>query len=127
MFVYKYDNQKLYFISINGYKMHLVCYTTLVKWYDGHCFYKHFYMWQYFMVCGKTIHILVAEYMSTEMILCRGKTISSLQKVWLVWFMVFNATFNNISVISWWSVLLVEETVVPGENHRPFALTKLIT
>jgi hypothetical protein len=30
-------------------------------------------------------------------------------------FLVFNATFNNISVISWWSVLLVEET---GENHR---------
>jgi hypothetical protein len=33
--------------------------------------------------------------------------------------MVFNATFNNISVISWRSVLLVEETEVPGENHRP--------
>jgi hypothetical protein len=33
-------------------------------------------------------------------------------------FMVFNATFNNISVISWRSVLLVEETEVPGENHR---------
>jgi hypothetical protein len=31
--------------------------------------------------------------------------------------MVFNATFNNISVISGWSVLLVEETEVPGENH----------
>jgi hypothetical protein len=31
--------------------------------------------------------------------------------------MVFNSTFNNISVISWWSVLLVEETGVPGENH----------
>jgi hypothetical protein len=29
--------------------------------------------------------------------------------------MVFNATFNNISVISWRSVLLVEET---GETHR---------
>jgi hypothetical protein len=28
----------------------------------------------------------------------------------------FNATFNNISVISWWSVLLVEETGGPGEN-----------
>ena len=27
---------------------------------------------------------------------------------------VFNATFNNISVISWQSVLLVEETRVPG-------------
>jgi hypothetical protein len=33
--------------------------------------------------------------------------------------MVFNATFNNISVISWRSVLLVEETGAPGENHRP--------
>jgi len=33
--------------------------------------------------------------------------------------MVFNATFNNISVISWQSVLLVEETGVPGENHQP--------
>jgi hypothetical protein len=33
------------------------------------------------------------------------------------WFMVFNATFNNISVKSWWLVLLVEETRVPGGNH----------
>ena len=43
--------------------------------------------------------------------------------------MVFNVTFNNISVISWqsafvvketWqSVLLVEESEVPGENRRP--------
>jgi hypothetical protein len=32
--------------------------------------------------------------------------------------MVFNATFNNISVISWRSVVLVEET---GENHRSVA------
>ena len=29
--------------------------------------------------------------------------------------MVFNATFNNISVMSWRSVLLMEEI---GENHR---------
>jgi hypothetical protein len=34
---------------------------------------------------------------------------------------VFNATFNNISIISWQSVLLVEEIGVPGENHRPAA------
>jgi len=33
--------------------------------------------------------------------------------------MVFNATFNNILVISWRSVLFVEETSVPGENYRP--------
>jgi len=35
--------------------------------------------------------------------------------------MVFNATFNNISVITWRSVLVVEETGIPGENHRPVA------
>ena len=33
--------------------------------------------------------------------------------------LVFNATFNNISVISRQTVLLVEKTRVPGENHRP--------
>ena len=32
--------------------------------------------------------------------------------------MVCNATFNNISAISWRSVLLMEETGEPGENHR---------
>ena len=35
--------------------------------------------------------------------------------------MVFNVTLNNISAISWWSVLLMEQTGVPGENHRPTA------
>jgi hypothetical protein len=32
--------------------------------------------------------------------------------------MVFNATFNNISVLSWLSVLLVEETGVPREKKK---------
>jgi hypothetical protein len=35
--------------------------------------------------------------------------------------MVFNDIFNNISVISWLSVLFVEKIGVPGENHRPVA------
>jgi len=35
--------------------------------------------------------------------------------------MMFNTNFNNISVISWWLVLFVEETGVPGENHSPTA------
>ena len=35
--------------------------------------------------------------------------------------MVFDATFNNISAISWRSVLLVEKNGVPGKNHRPAA------
>jgi hypothetical protein len=34
---------------------------------------------------------------------------------------VFYTTFNNVSVISWLSVLLVEETGEPGENHQSAA------
>jgi hypothetical protein len=30
--------------------------------------------------------------------------------------MVFNGTFNNISVISWWSVLLVEKQEYPEKT-----------
>jgi hypothetical protein len=44
----------------------------------------------------------------------------------LVWFMVFNATFNNISVISRRSDLLVEETGVPRENLLSFLLPLLL-
>ena len=41
----------------------------------------------------------------------------------MVWFsfMVLNATFSNISVILWRSILLLEETGVPGKNHRHVA------
>ena len=35
--------------------------------------------------------------------------------------LVFNATFSNISAISWRPVLMMEEAGVPGENHRPWA------
>jgi hypothetical protein len=51
---------------------------------------------------------------------CVGGKVSEINK-YMFRLMVFNATFNNISVISWWSVLLVEETGVPGKNHRPVA------
>ena len=44
--------------------------------------------------------------------------ITPITSIMVGWFMVFNATFNNISVILWQSVLLVEET---GENHQPTA------
>ena len=33
--------------------------------------------------------------------------------------MMFNVTFNNISVILWQSVLLVQENGGPRENNRP--------
>jgi hypothetical protein len=35
--------------------------------------------------------------------------------------MMFNTTFKNISAISCGSVLLLEETGVPGKNHLPAA------
>jgi hypothetical protein len=40
---------------------------------------------------------------------------------WRVKVMVFNTTFHNISAISCWSALLVEESRVPRENHGPAA------
>jgi hypothetical protein len=40
---------------------------------------------------------------------------------WFYGFIVFNAILNTILVISWRSVLLMEETGVPGESHRPAA------
>ena len=43
--------------------------------------------------------------------------------------MVFNATFSNISIISWQSALLMEETELPKETHWPAAsyISNLIT
>jgi hypothetical protein len=38
----------------------------------------------------------------------------------LIWFIVFNATFSNISAISWRPVLVVGEAGVPREAHRPW-------
>jgi hypothetical protein len=35
--------------------------------------------------------------------------------------MVFNATFNNISIISWLSVLSIKESGVTRENDLPAA------
>ena len=35
--------------------------------------------------------------------------------------MVFNATFNNMSAMWWQAGILVEETGVPGEDHKPAA------
>ena len=51
---------------------------------------------------------LMSQMICMSITLARGRTL------------VVN-TFNNISAIPWWSVLLVEETGVPVENHRPVA------
>ena len=63
--------------------------------------------------------IFFAYFLSRVMALCQlyNKLGSNL----FVCLVVFNTTFNNNSVISWQSVLLVEETGGPEENHRPVA------
>ena len=38
----------------------------------------------------------------------------------VIWFIVLNATFSNISTISWRPILVVEKARVPGENHQPW-------
>jgi hypothetical protein len=53
------------------------------------------------------IHLDPSDNKEVEIIVC-----------FFVCLMALNATFKNISAISWQSVLLVEET---GENHQPVA------
>ena len=40
---------------------------------------------------------------------------------WIGLDLVFNATFNNISDRSVWTVYMLAETGVPGETYRPVA------
>jgi len=42
-------------------------------------------------------------------IFIKSITFNITSNLWFGWFMVINATFNNISFVSWPSVLLVEE------------------
>jgi hypothetical protein len=46
----------------------------------------------------------------------------SILSILFVCLMVFNVTFNNISAISWQSVLLVEEIGGPRENHYSISI-----
>jgi hypothetical protein len=67
------------------------------------------------MVVGFTTTYLQSVPITTDVVSLDSNDYEG--KVVFVCLMVFNATFNNISVISWRSVLLVEETRGPGENH----------
>jgi hypothetical protein len=78
----------------------IVCYDDPIEFYPP-------YILQWFSHQSKNIR---REYYHSEVkyIICiRIKVI------------VLKATFNNLSTISWWWVLFVEETGVPEENHRP--------
>ena len=71
------------------------------------------------------IHILI-KYDWMNFFYTNKKKTSKNKYIWIAKFiylnrgrdMVFNSTFNNISAMLWWSVLLVEETGAPRENHQ---------
>jgi hypothetical protein len=65
----------------------------------------------------KIIQFVYQQYWSNY----NNSTYVKTNKCWLLCLKVFSANFNTISVVSWWSVLLVEETGGPSENHRPVA------
>jgi hypothetical protein len=55
--------------------------------------------------------------------------VSIVNGLFVIIILVLIVTFNNISVISWWEVLMLEETGVPGENLSParMSVTNFIT
>ena len=63
---------------------------------------------KYYMICKNTVAVLM--YLIYHVIFLDNLRVR---------IMMFNATFTNISVISWRSVILLEETGVLWENHRP--------
>jgi hypothetical protein len=44
--------------------------------------------------------------------------VDSVNGIDLIWFIVFNATCSNISAISWWPALVVEEAGVPIDQGQ---------
>jgi hypothetical protein len=75
------------------------------------------------VVRPSTFHILIGVPWKHKVSESKGKyrQKEKLIEVGLGRVIVLNTTFNNISVISWQSVLSLEETGVPGENHWPAA------
>ena len=73
------------------------------------------YIWIVVMFIWHFSYVLRLRLISTS------RNLTELPMRLIDWFFVFNASFSNISAISWPPVLVVEETGIPGENHRPWA------
>ena len=99
-------------------------YNTFIVWdasfsLDNKVHVSHMWPVMWFLQIPMVQHISVKGSNSEQVrnvILIRLEVMLIYHEIGLVWFMVFKTTYNNISV--WWSVLLVEETGVPGQNHR---------
>jgi hypothetical protein len=78
-------------------------------------------MWVLFIYFNAKFEIITCNYFSDASSFVLAEISQMLNYRVRVRVMVLNATFNNISIISWSSVLLVDETGVPRDNHRPAA------
>jgi hypothetical protein len=105
---YYYNTIRLFIIQCFLYiKIHFRIYGSLLYEMNVVC------------VCMNTLLRLTLTLQPSENYRCRLLTMFWLVGLLVGWFMVFNATCNNISVISWQLVLSVGETGVRGENHQP--------
>jgi hypothetical protein len=95
---------KIRFVTGNMYMLYLshisIEEPSLWSWLYGSWIYNH--------LCNKCLSPITLSSNSTQFF-WYNNVIGDV--------MMFNVTFNNISVISWQSVLLVKETRVLGENH----------
>jgi hypothetical protein len=95
---------------------------------DNTCPFSYLHNNCYFVLsCNPNFFFRIGEYLHNCTLFLASNTQSINTHVrWMkytthTWFMVFISTFNNISAISWCSILFVKETGVPGDNHRSFA------
>ena len=113
---FKTFGKKLYVLALNSWQINTYIHSLTL----GSCYYNN-------IIFGFTFVMSSVFISSLDIYLWSQRVILSVSMNWL-WYwclfaclMVFNAIFNNISVRSWQSVLLVEENGVPGENHLPVA------
>ena len=81
--------------------------------------------YSFYLATGETTEILLCLTRTTRHLFLneRGRNYTILPvNIYLIFDLwCFNATFNNVSAISWRPVLVLEEAGVPGENHNLWA------
>jgi hypothetical protein len=93
-------------LELNDAGFFFICWYKR-RWCGGHLFFAKYVKKKYEKNYSTSQNLL------QQMFCNKTKSIHFFSTRWVGGCMVFNATFNNIPVISWLSVLLVEETGGP--------------
>jgi hypothetical protein len=103
---------KIYYFYMLCTKSHLIYYTRCLicryRWVSDCCL----LLTEHFIEVYHGENVLPFDEMMILSVCTRPTHSVTLRQIMLL---------NHISAILWWSVLLVEETGVPGKNHRPAA------